>query len=255
VLYDIWGSVDQPPSTTGFPAGYVTLLADIELGTTSALSAMQSVVASDMNGVLYETTQADVAYEPGRTNPGAIARTIPAAAVSDSWQAVTSLNQLMNACAVTYGGGTTITVRDYDSIATYGLFMGQRTMQVTGADDAIAGGMAYINCLSDAHWVAQPLTFELTLMSAAQQSLWLTARCGSPVNTSSIAAELPGIPSSCWVEGWVETISRNRWTVNAYLSDLQASIRPEQWNEVTPSLQWNAVTPTLTWLQASSTNL
>lgn len=243
------------PSYGAISNGYVTLLADIELGTTSALSAMQSIVASDVNGVLYETPAGVLAYEAGRTTPGSITRTIPAGCVADSWQAVTSMASMVNACTVNYAGNLSLTVRDYDSISTYGVFMAQRTMQVTGADDAIAGGMAWVNALREPHWVASPLTFELTMMTLAEQSQWLTARVGSPVNTASVAAELPGIPSSCWVEGWTETISRNRWLVQAYLSDLAASVRAQQWREVTPTLTWASVPPTLTWLQASSTTL
>lgn len=242
------------PVFFGIDPGYVTLLPDIDIGTTTCLDAMQNIASWDVNGILTEWTNLALDYTSYRfvTTP---AWSFPTSGVFTDWSVSQELANTGNIQSVSYNVSQSTTIRDSASVSTYGAFQQSRTMQCDSSADAYAGANAYLLSYGTPWPIVTGVGFDLSSVPAAALFDVMNTQVNTVVDTSGPAAYIPGLPDLCVVEGWTEVIRRHTWTIRYNLSDIQQTLRPETWSSVTPTLTWSAVPGTVTWRSMISGSL
>jgi hypothetical protein len=236
-----------PGFSWSFTPGYVTLLSDIDMGTSSALQAMQTIASWELNAHLWEGTDGTVYFEPYRTTSTPIWTLSDPSIVSANWESSISMSGLANVCKVDYNTQDTVSFADFGSAALYGTQATARTMQVDNTADAISGAAAIVTMLADPYYQVSGFEIDLTNASNATTENLLLSIAGTVVDTSAAAAYITGLPDDSVIEGWTETIGHTWWRMSLNLSDVNQTIAPEAWQDVTPTLAWSSVGATVTW--------
>lgn len=246
-LADATDGLPVVPAFTSLDTGYVNLMADIDMGTTSGLDVMQQIASWDVYGLLSEQTDGGLIYNQYRDSTSS-AWSFPTSGVFRDWSVSYDLAAMGNIQSVVYNGDQSRTVRGTDSVNTYGSFQQSRTMQCTDVADALSGANASLLAAATPWPIITGLGFDLSALAnlTAQQTV-LATQVSTVVTTAGPSAYIPGLPSKCCVEGWTEVITRYTWTIRYNLSDFEQTLRPETWAEVTPTLAWSAVTPSIRW--------
>jgi hypothetical protein len=248
IIEYIWNYGSQIP-TGNFQLGDVELAKNVVYGPGNALDLMQTVANYDLNGVVWEDQSGVVYYDAGRTVASPANLEVLADHVLDTWIAEQTVDSIVNACTVTYDGGE-VTVSDAGSIADHGQFGQNFDTPIATEDDAYTKAARQIS--PEPTFATYPLTVLLKTMSDADAGDLLSLGIGATLDLSAVAAEIPGVPSTAFLEGYDETI-RSRgddWQLALYVSDVQLTRIPQRWSEVTANLEWDQVSATLTWLQA-----
>lgn len=240
-------SVFPVPFSWTFIPGYVTLLDSIDLGTASALQAMQTIASWELNAHLFEGTDSTVYFVPYRTDDTVIWTLSDPSIVSANWESAISMSGLANVCKVDYNVDDSVTFVDYGSAALYGVQAIARTMQVDNTADAISGAAAYVTMLGDPYWQVTGFEIDLANASNATTEYLLTSQVGTVIDTTAIAPYITGLPDVSVVEGWTETIGHTWWRMSLNLSDVNQTIAPQAWADVTPTLAWSSVGAAVTW--------
>lgn len=246
-LADATDGLPVAPAFTTVDTGYVNLMSDVDLGTTSGLDAMQSIASWDVYGLLSEQTDGGLIYDQYRTATSA-AWTFPTSSVFRDWSVTRDLGSMGNIQSVVYNGDQSRTVRDSASVVTYGAFQQSRTMQCTDVADALSGANASLLAAGTPWPIITGIGFDLSSLAnlTAQQTV-LASQVSTVVDTTAAAAYVPGLPAKSVIEGWTEVITRHTWTIRYNLSDVEQTLRPETWAAVTPTLTWAAVSPSISW--------
>jgi len=235
------------PFSWTFIPGYVTLLDSIDLGTGSALQAMQTIASWELNAHLFEGTDSTVYFVPYRNDDTVIWTLSDPSIVSANWESTISMSGLANVCKVDYNTDQTVSFADYYSAGLYGEQATARTMQVDNEADAISGAAAYVTMLGDPYWQVSEFEIDLANASNATTENLLNSQVGTVIDTTAIAPYVNGLPDVSVVEGWTETIGHTWWRVSLNLSDVNQTIAPQAWVDVTPTLAWSSVGAAVTW--------
>lgn len=254
-LIELWLQCpDLDYGVTGLEPGYVTVMPNVSLGTTTVLQASQEIAAWDVDGLIYETPQGTPEYSSSRTTDTP-AWALRPEVVSREWNVAFDMSTLGNVVQVNYNGNSTLTMQDAASRATYGDFFRTRTLQAVNVADATSAAGSTLLRYSDPYPIISGITVDMTSLTVAEQDSLLTSQMGTVIDTSALAPYITDMPSTCVIEGWTETIGRHTWTVSLNLSDVRQTLTPQAWYQVTPTLAWSAVPPSLTWRQALETSL
>lgn len=235
------------PFSWTFIPGYVTLLESIDMGTSSALQAMQTIASWELNAHLFEGTDSTVYFVPYRTDDTVVWTLSDPSIVSANWESAISMSGLANICKVDYNVDQTVTFADYYSAALYGTQATARTMQVDNTADAISGAAAWVTMFADPYWQLSAVEIDLANANATTTENLLLSLVGTVIDTSAIAPYVQGMPDVSVVEGWTETIGHTWWRMALNLSDVNQTIAPQAWQDVTPTLAWSSVGATVTW--------
>lgn len=172
------------------------------------------------------------------------ARTLDALVVVDPYDveyAPTWVQQLpiANVVTVEYVGGS-VTVQDAPSVARHGPRPLTIKTTFTSAIDAQARANARLSRSANPHWniPTAPIVRPLTI----------------PVGTPVLVDKLPGsAPFSPWtpiVEGWLDSIVGDEWTMELALSDPLASGLTLPWRAVPAAETWQTINQTVKWKDA-----
>jgi hypothetical protein len=232
---------------TATSPGYVTLLENIDIGTSSALAALQTITSWELSGHLFESPNGNLFFVPYRDNTTPLFALSDPSVISSGWESAISIAGLANICKVDYNVDQSVGFYDYGSIVTYGDYATARTMQVDNAADAISGAAAIVTMLGEPYYQVSGLQIDLANVSSSVSFDLMRSFVGTVIDTSAIATYIPGLPDLSVVEGWTETIGHSWWRLSLNLSDVYQTIAPESWDTVTPTLTWATVSPTVTW--------
>lgn len=229
--------------------GTFNLDADFAIGT-NALVALTTTAASEPYGFVYE----DFLSESMRSTDNLTREltgpdfTFTGDEIVDNWQVSKSVTSQVNKAIVNWTGGTT----SYTSPANLGELEKSYDTIITTLQDAdnlaLFLATSGINLRYEIPQVTIPLA---TLSSVRQDELLAHDPAGSEGVRINTYVRLPQIRSyietDYFVEGWSETISRNRWDWTLHLSDVYRSRYFQLWNQVTALLEWQDVEATTTW--------
>lgn len=229
-----------------------------QIGPGTALDLMQTVAGWDIGGLLLEEPDGTLHYETTneRASVSPADATILAAHVLDDWTAEQSIDSLTNEVTVTWSTGS-LRVADDVSVATYGVFGISADAPLQSSAQAYTYASKLLAGTTVPTWRTFPIVVFLKTMSDADAEDLLACRVSSILDLTAVAAELPGVPSDAFLEGYEERI-RNRaddWQISLFVSDVSMTRKPQSWDEVTANLEWDQVSATLTWLQAIGTQL
>lgn len=249
---------DNSPSPPNFDDGTTIPTPGTVIGPGKTLDLMNTVAGWDTRGLVWEEQDGTVHFEDGNSRAAVTpaAATILASHVLDDWTAEQTVDSIVNTATVTYSTGN-VHVEDSGSIATYGTFGRSIDVPIDDLNDAYTIASRQLVGATVPTFATSPVVCFLKTMSDAEVEDLLACTVSSVLDLSAVAAEVPGVPSDCFLEGYDETI-RNRaddWQMALYVSDVQLTRKPQSWDEVTASLAWSGVSGTLTWLQALGTTL
>lgn len=240
------------PSNIGpdiWAEGTFNLDADFAIGT-NALEALTRTAASEPYGFVYEDFLSESMRSTDKlTREFAGADfTFTGDEIIDSWEVSKSVTSQVNKAVVNWTGGTT----SYTSPANLGELEKNYDTIITTLQDAdnlaLFLATSGINLRYEIPRVTIPFA---TLSSVRQDELLAHDPAGSEGIRINSYVRLPQIRSyietDYFVEGWSETISRNRWDWTLHLSDVYRSRYFQQWNQVTALLEWQDVEATTTW--------
>lgn len=228
-----------------FDTGYVDLQSDIVLSASNALDVCQQIAAWDTYGLLYEDQFGNLYYDAYRTATTA-SWSLSASEMFESWSAHLDMTGLVNQVTITYATDRTFRVSDWSSIGAYGYFGTTRSIFTDNLSDAQTAGYATIGAGAEPRWQMTGIGFDLAYVSAGRTASWLGSTVGTVINASALTSAVVGMPTKVVLEGWTEQIYQDSHLVEMYLSDVYQTLRPQTWNEVTPSLVWSSVTPAST---------
>lgn len=136
--------------------------------------------------------------------------------------------------------GASVTVSDDVSIARYG----ERPLTIDTAFEQAADASSRASSAlyrgAYAHWQ----------MPAAPILRGLDLELGVPVVLGSLPAAAPHDPWTPLVEGWTDTISGERWTMELALSDPLVSGVTLPWDAVPVELAWTTIDQATAWIDA-----
>lgn len=158
---------------------------------------------------------------------------------------------LVNDLTVTYGvgGSGTVTVTDTDSIAQYGPLAASVSTALADADDALSFASQSVARLARPEYEFQALTVDLLpTVEVAQVPELLAIEQASLLALTGFPATGPFHAAQLWVEGWTETVARDRWSMSLDVVGYGRGVPALRWADVDPVLIWGDVDPALTWL-------
>lgn len=261
----IGGEMSQIMYRAGLVGGYGTGVSyQFDTGTTvpyapytiaagTALQQLQQLAALDIQGLVWERQVGEVRFSDflDRNSITPLVA-IEAASVSQDWIASATVFSVINRVNITYNNGTqSLLMEDTVSQGVHGVRGYSEDFDVTGTDDATLRASRILAGYSEPTWITNPITVELTSVStAANVAIMLQLEVGSPLDLQEVTDEIDVVPADVFLEGYVETINANTWSMDLYVSDVRLTRTPQQWEDVTPTLAWSSVSGTLTWYDA-----
>lgn len=181
--------------------------------------------------------------------------TLDASSVLAPAVASKSFAGLVNDLTVTYGNpADTVRVTAPSSIARYGPLAAAVTTELADTADASSFATQAVARLSVPAYEFGELAVDLLRSVTADDVTALLA-----VEQASLLA-LSGFPESgpfraaqVWVEGWAETLGRDRWRLALNVVGYGRGVPALRWSDVDPDLTWAEVDPDRSWLDARQT--
>jgi hypothetical protein len=257
-----------------YSTGDTTILPSQVITAGSALTQCQTLASYDTAGVLYETPNGDLVFTDGSDRPfpnGTSADVYLNVAISgggDSailldWQAVQSLDGLVNSAVVNYGNPpASITITDATSVGQWGLYGLTIDYPVVSANDAGRKASRTVANFSQPRTIVNPIIVELTSLTTGAQGNLLAAEVGTSIGwlPGPSASGIPGLPEACFIEGWSERITgqgdyNGRHQIALTVSDVALTRTMQTWGAVPGTRTWAGVGGTVTWYQTAGTPL
>lgn len=256
--------------TLTYSPGDTTLIPSYQVPAGSLLSQCQALATYDTSGVFYETPAGGLVFESGddRTNPAGADIFLNVrisgggdSAITIDWNAVTSIDDLVNDVTVNYGSPpTSLRIADATSIASWGSFATSIDFPVTDPNDAGRKASRIVANQSQPRTVVNPINVELSSLSSVLQASMLTATIGTSVGwlPSAGVSGIPGLPETVFIEGWTERIvgvgpENGRHTMSLTVSDVALTRTMQTWAAVPALRTWAAVGGTVTWYETAGT--
>lgn len=245
----LWTAIETQHPDLGFdytPAASTDVDLEIDIAPragTIALTALEDLLANDPAGFVYET------ISPPRLNISTGASRlagqlvtpllVPEAAVLDDIRLERSVASRANQVAVEWTGGT-VTAEAGQSVRRYGPYGRNVSTDIANADDATSAAFRIAAAGGADGWAFDALTVELGRLEgfvSIPVFLALTT-INRLVQLPPLPDGLPALPPLVYLEGFDETITRERWTLALYISDPRLIGWPQRWFEVPNSLRW-----------------
>ena len=240
-------------------SGFYTMV-NVAANPTTTSQALVDQISSSALGLIYEGKDGNVNYADADNRSNYLAANgftnIDGAYASpSSIQSTTQIARIRNSLIYRYGAGygSTYSVSDTDSIASYGLF--ERSFDSNIKDLADITDIANRELLlrKNPRGSLGAITFRLDnadLPSATLDNL-LAVFFGDPV----LITNLPSNLLDGQFDGFVENVALRATPtvvdITLYISATDFSLSTTQWETVLPaSLQWTGVNGTLTWTNA-----
>lgn len=258
--------------TFTYSNGDTTLIPSYVIPAGSLLSQCQALASYDTSGVFYESPSGNLVFEGGddRPNPASadIYLNVALGGGGDSpitidWQAVTSIDDLVNDVTVNYGAPpAALRLTDETSVADWGSFATSLDLPVIDADDAGRRASRIVANQSQPRTVVNPINVELGSLSTGLQASMLGATVGTSLGwlPGPSASGIPGLPEFVFIEGWTERITgvgpeNGRHSMSLYVSDVALTRTMQTWAAVPALRTWATVAALLTWYGAAATNI
>jgi hypothetical protein len=260
--------------TLVYSAGDTTLIPSYQVPAGSLLAQCQALASYDTSGVFFESPAGTLVFESGtdRTFPNGSSADFylnvavsggGASPITIDWNAVTSVDDLVNDVTVNYGSPpTSLRIADETSIASWGSFAQSIDFPVTDPNDAGRKASRLVANASQPRTVVNPINVELGSLSSGVQASMLTATVGTSVGwlPGPSASGITGLPEAVYIEGWTERIvgvgpENGRHTMSLTVSDVALTRTMQTWAEVPALRTWAAVGGTVTWYQVAGTPL
>lgn len=242
-------------STPTFPVTSV-LTHNVPAATqTNALSAVNTVVNSEWNGLMVEwLTSLEVQSQEWRrlstmgtnrkfdySSTGTI--------ISRDWKFAKRVGDKVNRCTATApvpsASSLSFTYSETADITTNGTFAVSKSTTLDDINELEDFARAEVKHLDDVRYSGVELRFDTTLLTDVQRNVfWSNFYCGAYLKTPTIDSALP---VEWFVEGLRLTITRTDCFVDAFVSDLRLTVAGQRWSDVTSGVKWNTVLNTLTW--------
>jgi len=241
-------------------SGFYTMIALAASASARSLTLADQIATSAL-GQIYEEKDGDVSYDDADHRSTYLAANgftnlDGSYASPRSIQSTTQIARIRNSLIYRYatGYGSTYSVSDTDSIASYGLFERSFDSNIKDLTDITNIGARELNLRKNPRASLGAITFRLDnpdMPSAMLDSL-INVFFGQPVLIDNLPSNLlDGI-----FDGFVENVALNATPtyvdITLYVSATDFSLSTTQWETVIPaSLLWTGVNATLTWTNAT----
>jgi hypothetical protein len=240
--------------------GFYTMI-NLAASATAKSQTLVDQIATSALGQIYEEKDGDVSYDDADHRSTYLAANgftnlDGSYATPSSIQSQTQIARIRNSLIYKYatGYGSTYSVQDTDSIASYGLFERSADSNIKNLADITDIASRELNLRKNPRGSLGAIRFRLDnpdMPSAMLDSL-IGVFFGQPVLINNLPSNLlDGI-----FDGFVENVALNATPtyvdITLYVSATDFSLSTTQWETVTPaSLIWTGVNATLTWTNAT----
>jgi len=240
--------------------GFYTMIA-LAASATAKSQTLVDQIATSALGQIYEEKDGDVSYDDADHRSTYLAANgftnlDGSYATPSSIQSQTQIARIRNSLIYKYatGYGSTYSVQDTDSIASYGLFEKSAESNIKGLSDITDIAARELNLRKNPRGSLGAIRFRLDnpdMPSAMLDSL-IGVFFGQPVLINNLPSNLlDGI-----FDGFVENVALNATPtyvdITLYISATDFSLSTTQWETILPaSLIWTGVNATLTWTNAT----
>ena len=240
--------------------GFYTMI-NLAASATAKSQTLVDQIATSALGQIYEEKDGAVSYDDAdhRSNylaANGFTNLDGSYATPSSIQSQTQIARIRNSLIYKYatGYGSTYSVQDTDSIASYGLFEKSAESNIKGLADITDIASRELNLRKNPRGSLGAIRFRLDnpdMPSAMLDSL-IGVFFGQPVLINNLPSNLlDGI-----FDGFVENVALNATPtyvdITLYVSATDFSLSTTQWETVLPaSLIWTGVNATLTWTNAT----
>jgi len=240
--------------------GFYTMI-NLAASATAKSQTLVDQIATSALGQIYEEKDGDVSYDDAdhRSNylaANGFTNLDGSYATPSSIQSQTQIARIRNSLIYKYatGYGSTYSVQDTDSIASYGLFEKSAESNIKNLADITDIASRELNLRKNPRGSLGAIRFRLDnpdMPSAMLDSL-IGIFFGQPVLIDNLPSNLlDGI-----FDGFVENVALNATPtyvdITLYVSATDFSLSTTQWETVLPaSLIWTGVNATLTWTNAT----
>jgi hypothetical protein len=241
-------------------SGFYTMIS--EAANASARSkALVDQIASSALGQIYEEKDGDVSYDDADHRSTYLAANgftnlDGAYATPSSIRSTTQTSRIRNSLIYRYstGYGSTYSISDSTSVATYGLFERSSESNIKNLADITAIGDRELNLRKNPRGSLQAITFRLDNpdMPDAMRNDLIAAFFGQPVLISNLPSNLLDGTFDGFVENVALRATPSFTEITLYISATDFSLSTTQWETVIPaSLAWTGVNAILTWTNAT----
>ena len=241
-------------------AGFYTMIA-LAASATAKSQTLADQIATSALGTVYEEKDGDVSYDDadhrstylstyGFTNLDG------SYATPTSIQSQTQISRIRNSLIYRYSTayGSTYSVSDADSIASYGLFERSVDSNIKNLGDITDIASRELNLRKNPRGSLGAITFRLDnpdIPTAMLDSL-IGVFFGEPVLINNLPSNLFGGSFDGFVENVALRATPSFVEITLYISATDFSLSTTQWETVLPaSLIWTGVNATLTWTNAT----
>jgi hypothetical protein len=239
--------------------GFYTMI-NLAASATAKSQTLVDQIATSALGQIYEEKDGDVSYDDADHRSTYLAANgytnlDGSYATPSSIQSQTQIARIRNSLIYKYatGYGSTYSVQDTDSIASYGLFEKSAESNIKGLSDITDIAARELNLRKNPRGSLGAIRFRLDnpdMPSAMLDSL-IGIFFGQPVLINNLPSNLlDGI-----FDGFVENVALNATPtyvdITLYVSATDFSLSTTQWETVPASLIWTGVNATLTWTNAT----
>jgi hypothetical protein len=240
--------------------GFYTMIA-LAANASAKSQTLADQIATSALGQIYEEKDGDVSYDDAdhRSNylaANGFTNLDGSYATPSSITATTQIARIRNSLIYRYstGYGSTYSVSDSDSIASYGLFERSFDSNIKNLADITDIASRELNLRKNPRGSLGAIRFRLDnpdMPSAMLDSL-IGVFFGQPVLVTNLPANL----LDGQFDGFVENVALNATPtyvdITLYISATDFSLSTTQWETVLPaSLDWDGVNATLTWTNAT----
>ena len=240
--------------------GFYTMISDAASSTDTSKTLVDQIAASAL-GQIYEEKDGDVSYDDADHRSDYLAdngftNLDGSYATASSIQSTTQTGRIRNSLIYRYstGYGSTFSINDTDSIASYGLYEKSSESNIKNLGDITTIGEREIALRKTPRGSLGAITFRLDNpdMPSAMLDDLIEVFFGEPVLINNLPSNLLGGT----FDGFVENISLRATPtfvdITLYISATDFSLSTTQWESVSPaSLIWTGVNATLTWTNAT----
>ena len=274
-LFGTWGQVSPSYTWDSYPATVTWAEAESYIGTidsgfytmiavaASASAKSQTLtdqIAISALGTVYEEKDGDVSYDDADHRSNYLAtygftNLDGSYATPSSIQSQTQIARIRNSLIYSYSTayGSTYSLSDSDSLATYGLLEKSIDSNVKNLADITLIAARELNLRKNPRSSLGAVTFRLdnTDMPSAMLDSLIGVFFGEPVLISNLPTNLFGGQFDGFVENVALRATPSFTEITLYISATDFSLSTTQWETVLPaSLIWTGVNDTLTWTNA-----
>ena len=241
-------------------AGFYTMIA-LAASASAKSQTLADQIATSALGTVYEEKDGDVSYDDAdhRSNylaANGFTNLDGSYATPSSIQSQTQIARIRNSLIYRYSTayGSTYSVSDTDSIASYGLFERSVDSNIKNLLDITDIASRELNLRKNPRASLGAITFRLDnpdMPSAMLDSL-IGVFFGQPVLITNLPTNLFGGSFDGFVENVALRATPSYTEITLYISATDFSLSTTQWETVLPaSLQWTGVNAILTWTNAT----